>query len=504
MFFKGNHNKQYFREESMKKLWILLLILGSVIQADAKEDKVCQEARDKFEQIGYLVNKFDDSRGAFAILNRSQVGYHFKNTKSKYKCLDEYKNKYLYLLYKNNKRYLLEGLYRTDKTNYLIPLYLGDLARDNNHVEKALEYYEKYITLKKEHLDKNVLKYMKSGGLEQYKSKWGKQLNPSRDTPHEKFKNIFFGLKDKKIFKTTYSQKIDLQGVATIFGHQTSDIGSYHVGSFNFDKEERYNISLDTGNARACRVIIDDMLFSEKTSFQQKYTFSKGLHKIEIELLSRHSSYRLNFDMTMYQKRYSDRELTKLFDGQEFEVRLVNYQPRYTSSSNAGGLQIKRGIKSVEIIIEESQKPVVLILQSTAKVNWKLKNTKNLKAVIIGKHSNLTDRLTMDSKNKSIYHSETSFKAKKMMPENCRCIGAGAIYLCDTSFVNTYKKIEKILNKPLGGYTYTSEEQFSVPQERVESDTIERLIEKISYDQKACKETQIDKVFHYQGGREDA
>lgn len=137
----------------MKKLWILLLTLGSVIYANSQEAKVCQEAKEKFEQIDYLLENFNEERGAFAIFNRSRISYHFKNTKTNYKCLDEYKNRWLYLLYKNNKRYPLENLYRTDKTNYLIPLYLGHLSKDNKNTQKALDYYNNYIKLKKVNID---------------------------------------------------------------------------------------------------------------------------------------------------------------------------------------------------------------------------------------------------------------------------------------------------------------------------------------------------------------
>lgn len=78
-------------------------------------------------------------------------------------------------------------------------------------------------------------------------------------------KHLAKSLKDKKVFKTTYTKEINIQSHAKLYGNQTSDIGSYHVGSFYFDKNATYNISLKAGHARACRVIIDDMIFSEKT-----------------------------------------------------------------------------------------------------------------------------------------------------------------------------------------------------------------------------------------------
>ena len=62
----------------MKKLWMLLLILSSVIYADTQEDKVCKEAKDKFEQIDYLINNFEEYRGAFAIFSRSNIAYSLK------------------------------------------------------------------------------------------------------------------------------------------------------------------------------------------------------------------------------------------------------------------------------------------------------------------------------------------------------------------------------------------------------------------------------------------
>jgi len=481
----------------MKKLWMLLLIWSSVIYADAQEDKVCKEAKDKFEQVDYLVNNFKEYSGAFAIFSRSNVAYSFKNTKIQYKCLNKYKDRWLYLLHKNNKLYLLEKLYRTDKTNYLLPLYIGHLARKNNNTQKALDNYNKYITLKKDHLDKDVLKYIKSGGLIQHKSRWAKRLNGKSKIPREKFKNIFFDLKDKTVFKTTQTKELNLQSHFKLYGHNTADIGSYHVGNFYIDKDTTYNISLRTGNARACRVIVDNMILSNKTRFKKKHSFKKGLHKIEIEFLNRNSSYDLNFDMSVYVERHDDKFLKNLLNNQEFELMLVNYQPSYKGSHQGGGLEIKKETKSPEVTIKKSKKPVVLILQSTAKVNWKLKNTKNLKAVIVGKHSTLTDTLATDTKFDAIYHSKSNFRAKGQVLKNCRCIGAGGIYLCDTTFLSTYGKLKKLLGKSLDGYTYTSKEQFSVPQESVDANAIKMLNSKIELDKKACKERQIDKVFNY-------
>jgi len=481
----------------MNKLFILLLLLLSVTQADIQEEKICKEANEKFEQINYLLDKHNEVRGAYAIFERSSMGRYFTNPRKNYKCLKQYKKKWLYLLYKNSKRYPLQNLYKTDKSNYLIPLYLGHIAKESKDTYKALEYYNSYIALKKENLDKEVLKYIKSGGLIPYKSKWAKELNPSGEASSEKFKNIFFSLKNKKIFKTTHTDELNILSVAKLYGHNTFDASSYHIKNFYLDKEGTYNISLRTGNSRACRVIIDGMLFSEQNRFQKKYTFTKGLHKIEIEFLNRNSSYDLHFDMTPYQKRYSNKELKEVFKEQEFELIFVNYSPVYSNSHKSGGLQLKMETKSPEVTIKESKKPVVLILQSTKKVNWRLKNSKYLKAVIVGRHSNLTDTLTADKKDVTIYHSKSSFKAGKLLPENCRCIGAGGIYLCNSSFLSTSKRIEKLLSKSLTGYTFSTTEKFSVPQESVDTEKLKKLREKIEQDKKTCKETQIDKVFKY-------
>ena len=159
----------------MKRVLVLLLFFISIIQADIKKDKICHETKEKFKQINYLLNKFDETRGAFAIFKQSKINYYFNNPKTNYECIEKYKDKWLYLLYKNRQYYQLEKLYRTDKNNYFIPLYIGHLARDNKNIQKALEYYNKYITLKKDNIDKDVLKYIKSGGLKPYKSKWGKK-----------------------------------------------------------------------------------------------------------------------------------------------------------------------------------------------------------------------------------------------------------------------------------------------------------------------------------------
>lgn len=483
----------------MKKLWVLLLFI-SVIWADKQEDKMCQETKEKFEQIDYLLNEFNETHKALVIFDRSKIKYNFENARASYKCIAQYKNKWLYLLYKNKRAYVLKNLYRTDKNNYLLPLYIGHIARDNHHRKKALEYYSKYMALKKEDIDKDVLKYIKSGGLMPYKSKWGEKLNPSGEIPRDKLKNIFFSLKNKKPFKETYTKELNIDAIGTLYDHKTSDIGSYHVGNFYFDKNETYNITLVTAHAKDYRVIIDDMLISKQRNsghFEKKYTFTKGLHKIEIELLNRDVMYKVNFGMTINQKRYSDKELHSLFKNQNFELYLINYQPSYKGSYRSGGLQLKKETKSPEVTIKNSSKPAVLILQSTTKVHWKIINAHKIKAIIVGKHSTLADTLTVDKKNIPIYHTKSSFRAKEIMPKNCRCVGAGGMYLCDNAFLRQHDKVEKLFGKPLNGYTYTNDEKFIVPFEQVHVDKLNVLKEKIAHDKRVCKETQIDKIFKY-------
>ncbi len=484
----------------MKKVLILWLLFVFMVLANTQEDKVCKDTKEKFEQIDYLLNEFNGTHEALVVFNRSNIKYYFENPRTKYKCIEQYKKKWLYLLYKNKRAYLLESLYRRDKDNYLIPLYIGHIARDRQKTKKALEYYNKYIALKKEDIDKDVLKYIKSGGLMPYKSKWAEKLNPSGEIPRDKLKNIFFSLKSKKIFKETYTKELNIDAIGTLYDHNTSDIGSYHVGNFYFDKNETYNITLETTHARDYRVIIDDMLISKQRNlghFAKKYTFSKGVHKIEIELLNRDVMYNVSFSMTIDQKRYSNKELQSLLKNRNFELYLVNYRPSYKASYRSGGLQLKKETKSPEVTIKKSSKPVVLILQATTKVNWKIKNAQKTKAIIVGRHSALADKLTVDGKNIPIYHAQSSFRAREMMPKNCRCVGAGGMYLCDNSFLRLYDKIEKLFGEPVDGYTYTSKEKFAVPQEQVQIDKLKALKEKISHDKKVCKESKIDKVFKY-------
>lgn len=479
----------------IKSIWVLTLPFVFIF-ANADKEKLCTKVDHTFKQIHFLLDQFDDTSGAYHLFKESRLKSIFSKNDQANQCVSKQYNTWYYLLYKNNQRYTLSSLSQSNPTNYLIPLYLGHLARDNDQKEKALSYYQNYIELKKTDIEPQVQEYIQSGGLKPYISKWAQHLNSNQEIPKEKFKNIFFGIKDKKIFKTTYTNKLNFLQFSKVHGHDTTDTASYHVGNFYIPKNGDYTLSLNTSRAKACRVIIDEMLLSERTSFQKQFRFSKGFHKIEIELLNKDTTFELSFAFTPHQKRYAIQDIQRSLPKKPFKIYLVNYQPNYQGESTSnGGFKIKKESKSPELLLEDSDQPIILILQSTTQVNWKIKNSKQVHTVIIGKHSSLSDTFSADTTIKHLYHAEENFRAKEFLPDlqKCQCVSS-SFFLCDDSFLRQSEKIEKLFNHRVNAYTYSTKDLFLVPQEIVKENILKDFKQKLDHEKKLCQETKLDKI----------
>lgn len=482
----------------MKNIYLLLiLLLSSAAYAAYDEASLCKELDVKFEQADYLIKTFNDHRGAYTVVKHSPINYRQNGTRNaSLQCLDTYKDRWIYLLYKNDQFGSLEQLFRQDETNPLLARYLGDISKKHKRSEQALTYYRQYVTLTKKP-DPKVLEYIKSGGLIAYKSKWAKHLNPGGDIPTGKFKNIFFDTKTKKVFKTTYSDTIDIRANIKIFGQNTIDAASYHVGYFKVEQETPYTILLRAG-AKACRVVVDGRLLTEQTRYQKPYTFSKGVHKIEIEYLNRNYFYDLHFSMTPHQKRYSNDELKQRFANQNYDVWVINYQPLRKGTNSGGSVNYEPGARTPEITLKNSAKPVLLILQSSGKVEWRLKNTRNVKAIVVGSHNESLDSVKTDRKH-TIYHAERSFKAADYKAANHRCIGS--ILVGGSPFLRLNDDVSKLFGRPVLAYTYSRKQRFEAPQEIIDPKEVRQM--QVTYDQakQECGQSKLGKAINKKGGK---
>jgi len=480
----------------MYKISIIFFFSGLLSFANPMQKDTCEQTNKTFTQSDFLIKSFQDYKGAENILNQSSISYLFMNPKFKeLKCVQKHFNSWINILYKNKKIYPLKNLSKIYKDTPLIPLYLGNIYKDRDRYKKALSYYEKYIKLQKTAIDPTVLAYIKRGGKKLYKSKWAKHLNPKNLIPEKKFKNIFFNLSNKNIVKTTYSNDIKIFAVAKLFNKNTNDISSYHVGKIYFDTNTTQILSFDCGDARGCRLIIDDLLISKRALRQKIYHFTQGMHKIEIEYLNHSPVYSLKFSLSPFKEKLSKKALKKTFHGTNADIWLVNYKVGYKESIGKGGITLDMKTNTPTITLKQSKKPIILFLQSNDYVQWRLKNTKNVEAILIGYHNNKLDDIQIDSNEDKVSYTSLDLSVEAYpSTQPCLCT-PGGIFLCK-NLLTKANEIKSIFGKNITTYTYSKEQTFIVPDTYISPSIFEKEKTALLRKKQLCKENKLDKIFN--------
>jgi hypothetical protein len=380
----------------MKKYFLLLIPILLLSRSNPHEE-ICDNVKLVTQEAKMIYEKFNDPTNALNLLNSSV----FRNiTFRKPDCMT--KNEYLnYLgthsLYmsetKNNHSFKMIENYVKKYPEYLYFQYMLGKSYENQYVkfknqdyrEKALIVYRKYIDnakLQNVKVEKHILDFVKTGGLVKSKSSWGKYLNPSGEAPLGKFKAVYIDTHEpKKIVASEIVEQIGVNYPYNKFHNiKSSNFGGYWVGSLKVEKETKKMIYVSQSNATT-RVIIDGYVVYDG-SYQGgvPFTFTKGVHKIEVEHLNRWHTTELNIKIIDKVEKYTIPKIKE---------KLTPVVGKRTEFVYVGVYESEKKDSKITLKVQKSKSPIVLLLQSYSAVTWVLDNyvKTDIQAIIINSHS---------------------------------------------------------------------------------------------------------------------
>ena len=172
-------------------------------------------------------------------------------------------------------------------------------------------------------------------------------------------------------------------------GVKFRDVAIYAIRKVEAEKDLTKWLYVDILPLMEIQIDIDGIIVKSKYLSYNTFDFTKGRHKLEILLKPKGDTRPVSFDLKNKVQDYSRRELKASLDAsgiKDFDLWMASF---YAPEKSA---------EAVEIELEESRRPVVLLLSNYETAFVKIKNTKgaNLKAVVL--RDLLTD-VRFDSNN---------------------------------------------------------------------------------------------------------
>ncbi len=270
---------------------------------------------------------------------------------------------------------------------------------------------------------------------------WAKHLLKGEALPQNRFVAVYFSSdKPKQTFKEVV-KNISIDYVRDRFhGIESGKFAAYWGGEFYFDKTSTKRLAFRIEHQKV-RIIIDDKIIfkSEKNPREDLlYTFTKGKHKIEVELMNAWHTTRFNFALQDGFKEYSEeevaREIRKKF--KDFDVLEVSV------------FEAKQNKLTLELM--KSKRPIVLLLSSVREVNFTIKNPYENKIIAILLYNKNS---IVKGSYKLYYIKEGYYSYKDFMPK-CEC--KNDVYIdCTTEayILDENKHILELFDKRLYGFS---------------------------------------------------
>ncbi|SFV52049.1 hypothetical protein MNB_SV-6-1344 [hydrothermal vent metagenome] len=469
----------------MKKL-IVLLIPFVLIGRGYNPDDICKDVKIVAKEAEMIDKKFKDPKNAFALLNATafrQITYR------KPKCMNEkeylsYLDTYAYLSTYSERIGTIEQFVKKYPNHIYFYKVAGesyerqfDKYQNSEYRQKALKYYAKYVELSKEKnqkVDKRVVEYLKTGGLKKAKSTWGKYLNPKGDIPIGKYRAFYIDTHNPKtVVATEIVEDIAVNYPYKEFhGIDSANFGGYWVGKLKFSKDTQKSIYVSQSNSTT-RVIIDGyVVYDKKQRGGVDYNFTKGTHTIEVEFINRWHTTTLSVKVMDRVTRLKKDEIIDRLSRHVTDDTIFDYVGVYESDNKNNTIELK---------LEKSDKPTVLLLQSHRAVTWDIDNSNGVDiAAIVINSSRLESEVRGDIDGVEVLYSQRRVGNgyRSGLPANnkrdCQCISGH--YTCGESRLFIADEIPSRFGKKVSGFSgeYAAT-TMSVPQVNMTPDIYKKI-----------------------------
>ncbi|MEM7636693.1 MAG: hypothetical protein AAF299_19155 [Pseudomonadota bacterium] len=280
-------------------------------------------------------------------------------------------------------------------------------------------------------------------------STWVTERNPSGDVPASGFKAMYFSRADpdKLVFEETVPDIAIQYSRSELKGIESAGFMGYWVGRLNFDTPTTRQISVSESHAKSVIRINGKTVYeSKKQKKDFTHSFAAGEHFIEVE----HDNYwhTVGYKVTIQEKiRY-------LTEG-EVKSYLVNSNQRSTQLYYVGLYDSSAQDATVEVELPETDRPIVLWLNSHSPIDWKLPADQKVSTVILG--SRVTGSRVYGNAIKRVLHTKAHIGVSNKSI-TCTCSGIGKPHFhCEykRDLTDAAKRLLALTGSRLDGYAVT-------------------------------------------------
>ncbi|WP_299084225.1 hypothetical protein [uncultured Campylobacter sp.] len=270
--------------------------------------------------------------------------------------------------------------------------------------------------------------------------KWASEITAGKQIPADKFLAFYLNKDDPKtvVFSETV-ENINLNFAYDKFHKIPSEkFIAYWVGIFDFKQDTQKMILADFSRANLRIAIDSEQIYDSENARNKAVThkFSKGRHKIEVWFVNNWHTTDILVDFKDEVKFYEQSKIAEKLKGQNFDIWLAAV---YGSSAQDS---------KINVTLEKTQKPLVVILSSYSAVRWEVSNPHNNKILAVLVFNpvssiNLKENIYfMDDRG---YSGDTEMK--------CYCVGGGSDFHCEGGYISSKnERIKKEFGQNLSGF----------------------------------------------------
>ena len=271
--------------------------------------------------------------------------------------------------------------------------------------------------------------------------KWASEITAGKQIPTGKFLAFYLSKDDPKnvVFSETV-ENINLNFAYDEFHKIPSqNFIAYWVGNFDFKQDVQKMILTDFSWANL-RISVDgEQIFDSENGGAKRLThkFSKGRHKIEVWFVNNWHTTRLSVNFKDELKFYKQSEIAAKLKDQKFGIWLAAVYESGAQDSK------------INVTLEKSQKPLVVMLSSSRAVRWEVSNphgNKILAALVYNPISSINLNKNVYFMDERIYDEDMEIK--------CHCLNGGADFHCEGGDINSKNdRVKKEFGQNLGGFS---------------------------------------------------
>lgn len=249
---------------------------------------------------------------------------------------------------------------------------------------------------------------------------WKSHLHGDAEIPQGKFKAYYFDQTQKPVRATSeIVEQVSIQGAWQTKGIESRNFAAYWIGQFDFQQHTKKQFYFDISWSKV-RLIIDGQLVPLQGE-KAEYNFSAGSHVIEVEYVNGWHTVGFSMKMADSNSFHSEGDIADFFktlDDRDYEIHFVGV---YESKNSDG---------SIDVMVADRGKPVVLWLSSYDGIKWNILNKDDvfILGIVAASHSRA---VTLDNQPEGVPFFYLNKYMGRYTPFISGCHCAGHSFHCE-------------------------------------------------------------------------